>query len=205
MQQDIAAFVQLHPRFQKLGIVIPSCAQGQGSIGVPGKDKLHVDTAPGGIAESFYRLGVGDKIRVRHVKRSFRKRDGGHIQDEREPVGLSRGTSDRPHQGVSLRFQIREIVPIGKVRALLRLPRVEKQFLEFGDNRAFDPDVRVTPGDRRLIIPFSPGTSALPGRRARIYRTDVDAPRKDDVAVDDQNLAMIRMRHAPVIRGSPAD
>src|SRR3990172_11953598 len=101
--------------------MIPSCTQGQGSVGVPGKNNLHVNTAPGGIAEGFYRLGVGDKIRIRQVKRSFRKRDGGHIQDESEPVGLSRGTADRSHQGMSLRFQIREIVPPGKVPAFLLL------------------------------------------------------------------------------------
>jgi len=195
MQQDIAAFVQLHPGFQKVGIVIPSRIQGQGSIGVPGKNDLHVNPAPGGIAEGVHRLGVGDEIRIRQVKRSFR-----NVMADTYKTNVSRldspGTSDRPHQGVSFRFQFREIVPIGKGRALLRPPRVEEQFLEFGDNRAFDPDVRVTPGDRSLIILFSPGASACPESELE-YTALMLMPRKDDVAVDDQYLAMIRMRHAP--------
>ena len=100
------------------------------------------------------------------MKRIFRKRDGGYVQNEREPVGLSRGTADRSHQGFSRCFQIREVVPLGKFRALLSLPRVEKQFLEFRDGRAFNLNVRVTPGHLRHIVLVSSRNFGFPRKAA---------------------------------------
>src|SRR5271157_4973376 len=129
------------------------------------------------------------------MKRVLRKRDGGHVHNERDPVGLSRGTAQYPHQGIPLFLQIGEVVPCGELCTLLLLPRVKKQFLELSHGRAFDLNVRVAPW-HLWLFPLSPRRKA-----ARVNLTDVDAPGKGNFAVDDQHLAVIRFGQAPFSTG----
>ena len=75
------------------------------------------------------------------------------------PVGLSLGTAQHPHQGISLFLQIGEIVPFGECRTLLSLPRVKKKFLELSHGRAFDLNVRITPWH---LCPFFISSSGRP-------------------------------------------
>ena len=89
------------------------------------------------------------------MDRMLCKSDGRHIDDKGDPVVLSRSAADHPHQGISLFFQIREIVLSREFRALLLLPGVKKELLEFSHRRAFNLNVGVTPG-QRLSFYFSP-------------------------------------------------
>ena len=117
----------------------------QGRIGCSGKNNLYINTALCSIGEGLYRLVVRDKIGICHMERVLGKRDGGHIHNESEPVGLSRGTAQNPHQSLSLFLQGREVVTLGEYRPLLFLPRIKKKLLELSHGRAFDLNVRITP------------------------------------------------------------
>jgi len=89
----------------------------------------------------------------------------------------------------------REIVPPGKCRALLQLPRLVKQFLNSA-TAGFYLDVRVAPGDRRFFPLFSPERPLLPEGELEYTELMLMPPVKA-ISVDDQDLAVIRMRQAP--------
>src|SRR5450759_491676 len=113
------------------------------------------------------------------------KRDGRHIHNKRDPVGLSRGTADHSHQGFTGFFQVREIVLSGKFRPLLLQPGVKKEFLEFSHGRTFYLNVRVAPVNWCIFV-LSPSEGT-----ARIYLADVDATDNGKFYVDYQNIAVV--------------
>ena len=126
------------------------------------------------------------------MNRMLRKRDGGHIHDKRDPVVRAGSAPDDSHQGIPIFFHPWVVVPSGSFRTILPGPRVKKELLEFRHSGTFNLNVRATPGQWCSVV-FIPS-----GKLAGVNATDVDAARNGDLAVDNQHLAVIRMREEPV-------
>ncbi len=113
------------------------------------------------------------------------------VHDEGVPVGLPGRAGEDLHHVVPLLRERGVVGPRRELRSPLLLPGGQEQPLELRHRRPLNPHVGVAPLDGcRMVRPRIGGAG-------RVDPRDVDAPREGDLAVDDQDLAVVPGEEVP--------
>src|SRR3569623_340482 len=108
-----------------------------------------------------------------------------------EAVRFIGGAADGPHHFLALQAQRREIIARSKRSAVLFIPGIEKQLLQFGHDRPPHFKMNVAPW------PMAGGRRTLGERTAGIHAANVDAAQESRLAIDDEQFAVITLIHVP--------
>ena len=169
----------------------------QAAVGNAGQHQLDIDATLCGAGQRGYRLRVRHEVSRRQVNRFLRllhRQNIGFVDFE----VAARFAGDDPDQLVADGGQRREETGIGQVVCILPGPGPDEHPLEGRHGRTLDHHVGIAPAHFRCVGGALPATGAKQ-RTLGIGIADVDAAGERDLAIDDQDLAVVAIVQPPTV------